>query len=271
MAFFADNIGVRAIQFEGRKVVVKSGRLPAGSLMTCATVRPIFALMFVFLLVTGKTSRGGTFENLVEVAVAAFRCGVFTIQLESCQIMVKGGWSPARGLMADGAVLSKLTLMRIIFQMTGVAVAGGGFEIGGGVHSQMAFGAIQPGVPTIQLKGRQVVIKSLSDAFDAIVTIPAGSSVSQGMSRHVAFIHLCMTGTASGRIEAGDVFAMTVLADENLPVAAAFVRVERITRAVMRKIARLHIRQSGVGAAMVDVAGAAGDILILDHHAMHGR
>ena len=270
MAFFADNIGVRAIQFEGRKVVVKGGGFPTGSLVTCATVRPVFTLMFVILLVTGKTSRGGAFENLVEMAIAAFRRGVFTIQFESCQIMVKGGWSPARGLMADGAVLPKFTLMRIVFQVTGVAVTGGGFEIGGGLHCQMAFGAIQPGVLTIQLKGRQVVIKGLSNAFDAIVTIPASSPVSQGMSRHVAFIHLCVAGAADGRVEAGDVFAMTVIAAKNLSVAAAFVRVKRIPRAVVRKTARLHIRQSGVGAAMVDMAGAAGNILILDHHAMHG-
>ena len=82
MAFFAGYVGVPAAQLEGRKVMVKSGRLPTVGGMTGAAILPKFAVMLIIFLMTRKTSDGCTLENSVSVAFFASHSDMLSIQLE---------------------------------------------------------------------------------------------------------------------------------------------------------------------------------------------
>ena len=83
MTFFAGHRDVLAIQLEGRKVMVKSGGLPATGGMAGAAVLPKSTVVVIVFLVTGKTGAGCTLEHVVNVTVCAFYFGVFAFQLES--------------------------------------------------------------------------------------------------------------------------------------------------------------------------------------------
>ena len=62
VAFFASHRDVRACQFEGRKVMVKSGRFPGSCFVASAAVLPKFTGMRIIFLVTGKTRSGCALE-----------------------------------------------------------------------------------------------------------------------------------------------------------------------------------------------------------------
>jgi hypothetical protein len=112
------------------------------------------------------------------------------------------------------------------------------------------------------------MIEIYSNRFNAIVAAPAVCSISQGVSRHKDFVHLLVTGCASQRVKVGDIVAVTVGAGELLTIAEPPVRVERIARLLMRKIAGLHIRQASVRTVVIGMAGAASDELVFQHHAV---
>jgi hypothetical protein len=123
MAFFADHIGMSAIQFESRKIMVKGSGFPGLGRMTGTAILTKFSGMLVIFLVARKTSRRGTLKQLINMAIRAFCFGVFAIQFENRKIVVKGSRFPGSGLMTVATGCPKLAVMRVIFEMANTAIS----------------------------------------------------------------------------------------------------------------------------------------------------
>jgi len=83
VALFTGHCGMRAIQLEGGKVMVKGGWLPAFGGMAGAAILAKRAIMVIVFLMAGKAGSRRAFENLVDVTGGAFHCKMFAFQLES--------------------------------------------------------------------------------------------------------------------------------------------------------------------------------------------
>lgn len=173
MAFFAGHVGMFAIQFESREIMVKGGRLPALGGVAGAAILPEFAVVVIVFLVTGKTGAGSAFEDAIEMAIRTFYFGVFAFQLEGRAIVVKCGGLPGGGFVAGAAIFSKLALMCIVFLVTGSAINRRGFEIGSSLCIQVTFFAGWPAVFAFEFEDRPTVVKFLSEGFKTIVTAAA--------------------------------------------------------------------------------------------------
>jgi len=99
------------------------------------------------------------FEDAVDMATFTGDGGMFAIQLERKFGMIHFCQSPAIGRVAGGAIRSKLTIVFIIFGVTGKARLCGGFQIVKVVRVDMAFTAGDWGMFTNQVKRNQIVVK----------------------------------------------------------------------------------------------------------------
>jgi len=86
VAILASNVGVFAVEFESRKVVVKRGRFPSLGRMAGTTFRTELAVVRVVLLMAGGASPSGSFEICAGagavVTFGATQFGMFASQVE---------------------------------------------------------------------------------------------------------------------------------------------------------------------------------------------
>ena len=115
VTFFANHVYMCPGQLECGQIVVKCRRFPAVGGMADAAILPKFAVVIVIFFVAGNTSAGRALEHVVDVAAFAFHFNVLACQLESGQIMIKGGGFPAGNLVTGGAVFPEFACVRIIF------------------------------------------------------------------------------------------------------------------------------------------------------------
>lgn len=225
------------IQLEGRQVVVKRGWLPAPGGVAGSTVLPELAVVVVVFLMTCKASGGCALENIVDVAVAAFHFEMPAFKLEGREVMIEGGGRPSRGLVTGATVFPKVALVGIVLQVARNAIAGRGLEIGGSMRPQVTLVTGRPDVFAFQLEDCAAVIEFPANRLDAVVATLAIRAIGKGMLLHKDSIDLLVAGAADGRVEPGDIRAMTVGAGKRLPVAAMLVGVEGVTGGVVRESA----------------------------------
>lgn len=105
----AAGLGMFAFQFEGGKVVVKDGRRPAGSGVTCGAVVSQAALMGVSVYVAGKAINGSGAQVRdgagVKVASGAGRAHVHPGQGEGEVIVIEAVSISVQTVVADQAVI----------------------------------------------------------------------------------------------------------------------------------------------------------------------
>ncbi|OIN88161.1 MAG: hypothetical protein AUJ21_11330 [Anaerolineae bacterium CG1_02_58_13] len=124
----ACHAGMRARQLEGRKIMVKTGRLPGAGGMAGRTIRAELPLVIVVLLMTGIAILRRAFINAVLMATRASHAGMRARQLEGRKIMVKTGRLPGAGGMAGRAIRAELSLVVVVLLMTGIAILRRAFE-----------------------------------------------------------------------------------------------------------------------------------------------
>lgn len=100
MAIFAQNINVRSGQWEVTEVVIKGGILPIERSMAGSAVRTEATIMLVILLMAGIAISGRTLEYVVLMAFLAVHTGMFPLQFEGRQVMVKRCFLPRVSRMA---------------------------------------------------------------------------------------------------------------------------------------------------------------------------
>lgn len=74
--------GMRAGEREGRPVVVKCGRQPAGGGVTCPAGGAKSSAVRIIFGVTGKTIGGCAFEDAVDVTIGAWYSGMLPVEFE---------------------------------------------------------------------------------------------------------------------------------------------------------------------------------------------
>jgi hypothetical protein len=97
--------------------------------MTCGTVGSIMTFVDIILLMAGIASRGCSLKNVIDMAVLTSYIDVLTIQLECCQVMVKGCGSPASGRVTDATIGPKAPLVVIVLGMAGITILGCGAKV----------------------------------------------------------------------------------------------------------------------------------------------
>ena len=107
------------IQMECEFRMIHCGRFPASGRMTCSALGTKLTLMEIILFMTRETILRRSFEDAILMAAFTGDGGMFTIQMERKLGMIYLRKTPAFGRMAGCAVDSKLTVMMIIFLMTG--------------------------------------------------------------------------------------------------------------------------------------------------------
>jgi hypothetical protein len=147
--------GMLTRQLEAGQVVIESGWQPAASGVTGAAISAELTVMGIVLGVAGIAVAGRAFEVIIDMASGAWRADMLTGQLEAGQVVVKRGWRPACGRVTGAAIWAELTVMGIVFCMTGIAVAGRAFED----FIDMAIGAGDANMLTGQFETGQVVIE----------------------------------------------------------------------------------------------------------------
>ena len=90
-------------QFECKLVMVDVCR-PAFDGMAKSTVCAVLPVVLIVFLVAGGAIGRCTFENIVCMTILTGDTDMLAFQLESCQVMVDRGRSPAFGFMAGSAV-----------------------------------------------------------------------------------------------------------------------------------------------------------------------
>lgn len=190
--------------------MVEGGFFPIGCVMTGGAILPEFSVVLIVFLMAGEAIAGRALENIVDMAIAAFRFGVFAFQLESGQVVVKSGRLPGSGFVASAAIFPKLAFVGIVFLVACAAVSGRRLEISSGLRVQVAFVARRAHMFAFQLESDSAVIEIFPDGFDAIVAAPAICSVSLAVGGHENLIDLLVTGGAGRRVKPGNIIAMTI-------------------------------------------------------------
>jgi hypothetical protein len=123
--------------------------------VTDAAILTKVPLMLIILLMTGETGRIRALENIVDMTIRAFHIGMFAFQFESREIVIKDGRLPTRSRVTDAAVLSKLSVMLIIFLVAGKTGAIRALED----VVKVAIGTLHIQMLALQFEGRKVMIE----------------------------------------------------------------------------------------------------------------
>lgn len=121
MAALTGNAGMLAVQMEDRVVVVEGGRSPAvWRVAGLALIAQRTGMRIVIGMAGGAVLRRA-FEFSANVTVLTGNCVVFTNKREGELGMIHLSQLPSVRGVAQGAVRSKLTVVVIVFLMTGEA------------------------------------------------------------------------------------------------------------------------------------------------------
>ncbi len=115
MAVRAGYIGVRAQQFKSRQVMVEACPAPGPGIVTALAALSKTTVVLVVTLVTGETTGGCAFEDVINMAAFTGNVGVTAGELENGQVVIKAGRFPGLGRMADTAVDAKSAIMLVVF------------------------------------------------------------------------------------------------------------------------------------------------------------
>jgi hypothetical protein len=107
--------------------MIESGRGPTRGRMTGSTIRAILTVVMIILGMAGITISRGPLVNIVDMATRTGHLGVFASQFEGRQVVIKSCGQPAAGRMAGPAIRAELTVVVIIFSMTGITIGRGAF------------------------------------------------------------------------------------------------------------------------------------------------
>ena len=130
MAVFAEYVDVRTGQGEITLIVIKRNSIPGLRRMTGSAVRAKAAIMLVVLSVAGKAINRCALEYVVLMTFRAVQVGVFPIERESGQVMVKRRTLPSIRRMADFTGCAKAQLVWVVRTVAGVTFLWRCFKIG---------------------------------------------------------------------------------------------------------------------------------------------
>jgi len=127
MTLTANHGSMFACQLEGGTAVIKSGWRPTVDGVTAIALIAKPARVRVILCVAGGAVLRRAFKDAALMAFFAGNRGMFSIEVEGKGGVIHFREAPAFGVMAYGAVGSKLSVVMVILCMAGVTILRGGF------------------------------------------------------------------------------------------------------------------------------------------------
>lgn len=232
---------MRAGERELGFVVIEGDVLPGCGSVTRSAVGAKLTLMRVVLYMTGAAIRRGPFEDIVHVTLRAGHVGVGAGELEGCLVVVELRGRPSGTRMAGGAILPKLTRVRIVLLVAGEAVFRRSCEVRQCKGMVVALVAGNVRVPSSQREGKTRMAESPGKAVHAIVTGKTIRAIGNQVGLRERQIDLTMATHAGLLIECLDVERMTILAGEGRAVDVFSMAPERISQGFVRKLPTRHI------------------------------
>ena len=141
--------------------------LPAACVMTRSTILPKLTFMRVVRRVTGKAVIWSAFEYAVYMTRLALNICMKSRQWECSFAMIETHIFPRAGIVAQTAIPSKLTLMRVVRRVTGKAVLWRAFEYAIG----MATLTVKPAMFAGQREGCLIMIETDVFPIASIMTL----------------------------------------------------------------------------------------------------
>jgi hypothetical protein len=188
-------------------------------------VRTILSLVFIILLVARITIRGRAFELLVDVTGLTSHLGMFTFQLECHKVVVECRGYPAVRSMALAAIGTKAALVRLIVEMTGIAILRGRGELDYTSRIDVTLNTSNTHMLAAKFECRDIVIEIAPKAVYAVVTVETSRTKGQCVGGHESQIYLTMAGVARLRHERCYIACMTVCAGKWLTRGPKLMRV----------------------------------------------
>ena len=189
---------------------IECSRSPRRAIVADCAIRAILSTVFIILLVAGITIRGCTFELLIDVTCLTSQLGMSTFQLECHKVVVEGRWCPAVYSMALTAIGTKAALVRLIVEMTGIAILRCRGKVAYTSRIDMALDTGNTNMLAAELECRGIVIEIAAQAVHAIMAIETGRTKRHRVRGHESQIYLTVAGIASLRRERCHVAGMTI-------------------------------------------------------------
>jgi len=196
MALFTGYIYVRAIQRKIAAVVIEGGRIPARWCVTGTAIRAKAAVVFVILLMAGVTLSGRTLKDTVLVAILAVNSGMHPFQFEGRQVVIEGGVFPIIWRVTGAAICAKLTIMRVVCAVAGIAILGCGLKVSQTAGIFMTGDTLHFSMSASQLKVEGIMTEIFSKYIYTVVTIQTGCAKGLDMCLGKDGVHLTVAGVA---------------------------------------------------------------------------
>lgn len=194
--------------------------------------------------------------NAVDMALFTGHAGMFALQFEGRQVVIKFGWFPAFGGVAGGAIGAKTTLMRVFSAVTGETVLGRGLQRRQGMRLLVAGSALGLGVLPGQFKRNPAMVEVRTEGFFPVVAVQAFQAKVEGVLLGEIGLHGKMTVDASGHLKRpGETRLMAILAHKRGGIGFPAVGAQGEVQIVVWEVRRLHFQQGGVRAAVIGMAG----------------
>lgn len=125
--------------------MVESSIFPVSRVVAGFANRSVLPVVFIIVLVARVAIFWGSLVATC-MTLLTFHIKMLAFQREIAQAVIKFCWLPGFGTVADATLRAKLTLMRIIFKMTGFTSCGCILQISNATGIEMAPGTIHPDV-----------------------------------------------------------------------------------------------------------------------------
>ena len=171
------------VEMESKLGMIHFGRFPAIGCVTCAALRSELALMRVILGMAGTAVLRSAFEDTVQMTGLALDFGMAAFQFECEQIMVKIRLIP---------ISWGLTVVMVIFFMTGETRLGSGLQVSKFARVDMALGTSQRRVFANKVEWHFIMVKDRAMRINTVVTSHTVRAEGQEMFGGEGHVHLQM-------------------------------------------------------------------------------
>lgn len=169
MTLTAFDSGMSACEWEVGTTVIKVGVLPIGGVVAGLALPSIRTIVLIIAVMAGITIRRGSFKDVTNVALLTCSFGVFPIQFEGGEVVIKICFLPGSGDMTRLTICSISSIMSVVLRMAGVTILRQRLQICDRTRIKMTLGACGFQVPTLEPEDEIIVIK-FSEAVDTIMT-----------------------------------------------------------------------------------------------------
>jgi hypothetical protein len=208
---------MRASQWKVAAVMIEIDIVPTRRIMTNRAILAILTVVGILLLMAGKTIRRRTFVLPILMARFTGDFAMPAFEFERGKIVIEFCRGPSIRGVTLTAVRAEAALVRIIVEMTGMAVLWCHSEIAQRACVDVTLDTGEANVLASGFEGKAIVVEISPEPVYPIMTIKTSRTKGQLMRGHKGQVHLAVTGITGAEGERCDIALMTVTARERFP------------------------------------------------------